>query len=262
MSERDRYPAGVPCWVTVLQADVPAAQDFYGPLLGWRFAAPGGPADGSAPYVVARVRDRDVAGIGSLPEGVRPAWITEVRVESAEAAARAAAAAGGTVVAEPMDLSPAGRLAVLADPAGSVVCAWEAGVREGAQVINEPGAWAMSTLHTDDPAGAVRFYGETFGWRPEPFGPPEAGVTLWRMPGYVGGEPQQPVPRDVVGVMAPLAGGAEPHWSVDFWVGDADATAAHAAELGGTVVVAPHTPPASAARSCATRRARSSRSAS
>ena len=34
-----------------------------------------------------------------------------------------------------------------------------------------------------------------------------------------------------------------PNWSVDFWVADADATAAHAAELGGSVVVAPHDTP-------------------
>ena len=38
--------------------------------------------------------------------------------------------------------------------------------------------------------------------------------------------------------------GARPaRWSVDFWVGDADATAALAAELGGSVVVEPHDAP-------------------
>ena len=30
---------------------------------------------------------------------------------------------------------------------------------------------------------------------------------------------------------------AEPHWSVNFWVPDADAVAAKAADLGGMVVV-------------------------
>ena len=29
MSERDTYPAGVPCWVTNLQHDVPMATAFY-----------------------------------------------------------------------------------------------------------------------------------------------------------------------------------------------------------------------------------------
>ena len=35
MSERDTYPAGVPCWVTNLQHDVPAAAAFYEELFGW-----------------------------------------------------------------------------------------------------------------------------------------------------------------------------------------------------------------------------------
>jgi hypothetical protein len=103
---------------------------------------------------VARLRGREVAGIGSLSEAgpdARPAWMTEVRVAGADAAAEAAAGAGGTVVAGPMDLSPAGRLTVIADPAGAVFCAWEARARKGAQVVNESGAWAMSALSTPDP---------------------------------------------------------------------------------------------------------------
>src|SRR4029077_18160136 len=109
----------------------------------------------------------------------------------------------------PFDAAPAGRLVVLADPSGAVLCAWEAGTREGAQTVNEPSAWAMSTLHTTDPEGSIAFYKAVFGWQPELFGP----VTLWRLPGYVGGEPKQPVPRDVVGVMV-SNGASQPHWSV------------------------------------------------
>jgi uncharacterized protein len=60
----------------------------------------------------------------------------------------------------------------------------------------------------------------------------------------VGGNPGQPVPRDVIAAMLPLAGGngdgQKPHWSVDFWVGDIGATADRAAELGGSVVVPPY----------------------
>jgi len=60
-------------------------------------------------------------------------------------------------------------------------------------------AWAMSALRTPDPDAAPAFYGAVFGWQAEPFGP----ATMWRLPGYVGGEPQQPVPRDVVAAMEP-----------------------------------------------------------
>lgn len=247
MSERDTYPAGVPCWVVALQADPEAAVAFYGPLFEWELVPAGPmPPDPSTRYFVARVEGRDVAAIAPLPQtggDVAPAWMTHVSVGSADETARKAADAGGTVLADPFDLPPEGRLAVLADPAGAVLCAWEAGTRAGAQLVNEPGAWAMSALRTPDPDAANAFYGAVFGWQPEAFGPPEAGVSMWRRPGYVGGEPQQPVPRDVVSVLLPAPADAPAQWGVDFWVRDADATAEHADRLGGQVVVAPHDTP-------------------
>ncbi len=78
MSERGRYPAGVPCWVDTAQPDSKAALDFYGSILGWEFAGPG-PMPGGIPgqYFVAQVNGRDVAGIGSLPDlGGAASWNT------------------------------------------------------------------------------------------------------------------------------------------------------------------------------------------
>jgi predicted enzyme related to lactoylglutathione lyase len=249
MSERERYPAGVPCWVETLQPDPQAALDFYGPLFGWEFAGPGPmPGDPPGEYFVARVRGRDVAGIGSLParDGAHaPAWSTSIRVDGADEAVARATDAGGSLREGPLDVPPAGRLAVLADPAGAPVSVWEARAREGAQLVNEPGAWAMSMLHTTDPGASQAFYGAVFGWEPEPFDMAGAELTLWRLPGYVGGEPRQPVPRDVVAAMIgdEPPGVGQAHWSVDFWVDDADATAEHAARLGGSVVLGPFDAP-------------------
>jgi predicted enzyme related to lactoylglutathione lyase len=161
-------------------------------------------------------------------------------VESAEATAERAVAAGGSVLAGPIEAQPAGRLVVLADPAGAAIGVWEAADREGAQIINEPRAWAMSMLQTPDPEGALAFYGEVFGWEPMHFDAGADGqVTLWRLPGYVGGEPQQPVPRDVVAAMGAAPEGQPPQWGVDFWIADADGAAALAGELGGDVVAGP-----------------------
>jgi uncharacterized protein len=225
MSERDNYPPGVPCWVDNLVPDPSEALAFYGELFGWEFDGPG-PGE----YYVATVRGRDVAGIGQAPPGVSPGWNTYVSVASADDTARSA----DRVLVEPFEVQPAGRLAALADPAGAVIGLWEPGERRGAQLVNEPGAYAMSALHTGDTEAAARFYGDLFGWEIEPFAP---GVSLFRLRGYVGGEPAQPVPRDVVAVMAHDDGPAR--WSVDFWLADADASAARVPELGGGVVVAP-----------------------
>ena len=243
MSERETYPAGVPCWVETLQPDPRAALDFYGALLGWEFAGPGPMPGGlSGEYFVARVDGRDVAGIGSLADiGPAPvaSWATYVRVDSVEESAERATAAGGSLLIGPLDALPAGRLAVLVDPVGAPACLWEARTREGAQLVNEPRAWAMSSLHTTDGEGAKAFYGSLFGWQPEPFGAPEAPLTLWRLPGYVGEEGQLPIARDVVAVMAPAGDAAvamPPHWNVNLRVDDADATVQQATDLGGQVI--------------------------
>ena len=245
MSEREWYPSGVPCWTVALQADPRRGADFYGALFGWEMS--GSQREGEQAVLIARLRGREVAAIAPLPDvepAVAPVWMTHVRVDSAEATATRAQAAGGRLVAGPMGMPPDGRVAVIADPAGAVLCVSEAETRRGAQIVNEPGAWSMSALQTDDADGAAAFYGSVFDWRTEPFGPPDANLALCRLDGFVGGEPQQPVPRDVVAVMTPptdAVGSA--HWSVDFWVEAADATAGLATELGGSVVVDPYDAP-------------------
>lgn len=225
MSERDNYPPGVPCWVDNLVPDVDAALRFYGELLGWEFDGPG-PGD----YFVARMRGRDVAGVGQAPPGVSPGWNTYVSVANADDTARAA----GRILVGPLDVLPAGRVAALEDSGGAPIGLWEPAARQGCQLVNEPSAYAMSVLHTPEPEAAARFYHDVFGWESEAFAP---GISMFRLPGYVGGEPAQPVPRDVVAVMAKDEGPAR--WSVDFWVDDADARAGRAPELGGSVVVPP-----------------------
>jgi predicted enzyme related to lactoylglutathione lyase len=244
MSRRETYPAGVPCFVDTLTTDVDAAKGFYGGIFGWEFAGPGPmPGDPPGEYFVARVGGDDVAGLGALPApsgdaAAPPAWNTHVAVNSADAAAAGAKAAGGSVVLEPFDVAPAGRMAVIADPAGGVLCVWEPGDRTGAARVNEPSAWAMSLLTTPDPEGAKAFYRQLFGWEADEFGP---SIWLFRLPGYVGGEPEQPVPRDVIAAMT--AGNPSPPapaaWSVDFWIADADAAAAAAPGLGGAVLAEP-----------------------
>jgi uncharacterized protein len=239
MSHRDGYAHGVPCWVDTLQPDPDAAIAFYAGVFGWEFGTPGHmPGDPPGRYHVAQLRGRDVAGVGSQPADAQPlpqSWNMYVWVDSADDAAAQAQSAGGTVLVEPFDAPPAGRMAVLADPTGAPVCAWQPGVRQGAQLVNEASAWAMSQLHTPDPERAAAFYGAVFGWTTEAFGP----VTMFRMPGYVGGEPQQPVSREVVAAMAAAQGGESPRWSADFWVADVDAAVASAERLGGRTIEPP-----------------------
>jgi hypothetical protein len=234
MSERNDYPAGVPCWVTNVVRDLPAARAFYEGVFGW--TTEGDEPGDSAAYAVARLRGRDVAGLAA--DDVSRGWSTEVAVDDLPAAVSRAVEAGGTVLKPPADLSPIGRLAVLSDPSGAAFGLWEPGDRRGAQLVNESSAWALSALRCPDPEGAIAFYGAVFGWEPEAFG----AATMCRLPGYFGGVATQPVSRDVVAVVVPSAD-PTPVWRVTFWIDDTDAAVSRAAALGGSVVVPPDDAP-------------------
>jgi predicted enzyme related to lactoylglutathione lyase len=185
MSERERYQPGVPCWVDTAQPDPEAATRFYGDLFDWEFIGPG-PMPGVPPgrYFVARVRGRDVAGVSSQPQGGSPApmWNMYVSVKSADKTAAKVAKGGGTVMVSPFDALPAGRMAVLRDPAGAAFCAWEARERQGAQLVNEPRAWAMNSLSTPDPDACTAFYGTVFGWKTDRFGRIGSAITSGGFP--------------------------------------------------------------------------------
>jgi len=249
MSERDGYEPGVPCWVDTWQPDPEKAVSFYTQLFGWE-AEDTMPPDSPGHYFVCKLRSREVAAVGSDRGGGAPsvpAWGTYIWVESADDTVAKVTGAGGSVLIQPFDLlEVAARVAVLSDPAGAVFGVWQPGEHRGARLVNEPEAWAMSQLNTRDLEGAKAFYGAVFGWTTQEFG--EDGIALWRLPGYEGGEPGQPVSREVVATMAPMGerfpADLAPHWSVNFWVGDTDAIAEKSAELGGKVVVSPHDTPA------------------
>ena len=246
---RETYPPGVPCWVDTSQEDPGAAAAFYGGLLGWEFTDVT-PEGAPGRYLVGRKDGKDVAAISSPPEASdRPPamWNTYVRVENADATADRAAAAGGAIVIDPFDIPEAGRMAVLADPEGAVFSVWQAKGFAGAQLVNEAGTWNFSDLVTGDAAAAERFYWELFGWE-KCVG--VGGFEFWRLRGYAEFlERDDPELRerhtaagasaefsDAVAAIAPLEGDARAHWAVTFAVDDADAVAANAAELGGTVV--------------------------
>jgi uncharacterized protein len=246
MSERDGYEPGVPCWVDTWRADADAAVRFYAELFGWEYEDTMPPGvDGQ--HFMCRLRGRDVAAVASRPEDAPPvsAWTTYVWVSDADETAGKVTEAGGGIVKEPFDALDGGRIAIVADPAGAVLGIWQPGAHRGAQLVNEPGAWSMSGLYTRDPEGAPDFYREVFGWNAETMDIGDGGgFALFRLPGFVGGEPQQPVPRDVVATMAAMTDDQFPpevpsHWRTDFWVANADSTTQDAARLGGSVL-APH----------------------
>jgi uncharacterized protein len=270
--ERDGYIPGVPCWVDASEPDPEAAAGFYGGLFGWEFED-AMPRSSEGNYFIARAeatgwslfdssggaRAGDVAAIGSIPEGAPPMamWNTYFWVDSADEAASKVRDAGGAVVMEPFDFLAASRVAVLTDPEGAAFCVWEAREHKGAGLVNDPGSLNFNGLATRDVDGARTFYGSVFGWETLDMG---GGLQMWTLSGYgdylEGYHPQlrqqmaeAGAPErfeDVVATINPIAEDqpdTPSHWSVTFATDDADATAARATELGGTVIVPPFDAP-------------------
>src|ERR1700744_6285807 len=197
MTRLHHYPAGVPCFLEAFSPDLEGARRFYAGIFGWEFDGPD-PMSSDPPgeYWIARARAAEVAGGGSLtPPDTPIAGPARRAVDAAAATARLARAAGGPLLVEPTDAPPAGRFAVFADPAGAAITVWQPQARHGAAMVNEESAWAMSLLATPDPERAAAFYRDVFGWRSEPFEDAGPGVSLFRLPGYVGGGAAQPVAR-------------------------------------------------------------------
>ena len=272
MPERDGYIPGVPCWVDASEPDPEAALEFYGGLFGWEFEDVM-PPDAEGRYFVARHeaagwslfdtsgggRRGDVGAVGTIPRGA-PAtamWNTYVWVDSADEAAARVRDAGGRVVQEPFDVLDASRMAVLTDPEGAAFRVWEAKGHRGAQLVNDPGSLNFNGLNTRDVDGARSFYGSVFGWEMLEIA---GGLQMWMLTGYgdhleradpdlrahmaQAGAPERF--EDVVATINPIPDDqpdVPAHWSVTFAVADADAAAARATELGGTVIVPPFDAP-------------------
>jgi len=250
----DRYIPSVPCWVDTTQPDPAAAAQFYGALFGWQLenVAP----DGEPAYLVAQLNGGDVAAIMPPAEGAPPAatWNTYIWVESADATAEMVRAAGGAVIAEPFDVSDAGRMAVCADPQGAAFCLWQPDKHRGATVVNEPGSLNFNDLNTHDVVGAKAFYGAVFGWETIDLG---GGSEMWSLPAYGdfleqrnpgmrAGMEEMGAPagfETVVASLTEIPGDQPAHWGVTFAVADADETARRAGELGASIVMEPFDAP-------------------
>jgi predicted enzyme related to lactoylglutathione lyase len=241
-----------------MQPDPEAANAFYGELFGWQFEN-AAPAGSPGPYYIARLHGLTVAAIGGPAEAERtPVWNTYACVENVERSLARVQQAGGSVLAEPMDIPDAGRMAVFADAQGAVFSLWEPDGFIGAELVNEPGSWNFSELNTRDPEAAKRFYASVLDWDTISFEMGESGFTFFTLAGYgdflAKSNPDLIANQDADGATAgfenavawlidqrtlPDASDAPVHWSVTFATDDADGIASRAERLGGNVLVPP-----------------------
>lgn len=230
MPEFTSYAAGTPSWVDHAAKDVTASNAFYSGLFGWE---PEDQGEEMGHYTIMRKGGKTVAGdMQVMVEGQPSAWVTYVCVEDAEKTVEVAKKAGATVFVEPMDVSDIGRMAVFADPTGAAIGIWQPKTFQGAELANEPGAFAWNELNTRDVPAAKTFYSEVFGWTPNDLDDMGGmNYTEWKLgDSSVAGMMSIP---DMVPAEVPA------HWLVYFGVEDTDATVSTATGLGAAVMVPP-----------------------
>lgn len=233
MSERSSYEPGTPCWIDLGSPDLDASVDFYTALFGWQVPESEN-VEETGGYRRATKNGADVCGMMPLmQEGQPPAWSSYVSVADADATAAKVTAAGGSVIAEPMDVMELGKMAVFADPGGAVFGIWQPGTFHGARLVNEPGALAWNELNTRDLAGAKSFYGAVFGWDFEDMqmGENESYTTITLGGNPVGGildMDERSVPAEI-----------PPHWLAYFATENTDTTVEQVKERGGNLVMGP-----------------------
>jgi len=235
MTTRDRAPLGSPCWADLLTSDPEASRAFYTGLFGWEAQEPSEEFGGYFMFTRGGIPIAGAmpsAGTADPTEASGPdSWSVYLDTDDMARTVGAATAAGATVVAGPMPVADLGTMAVLVDPTGASVGAWEAGTFPGFLVLDEPGAPSWFELFTRGHADAVAFYESVFGWETDVVGDTdEFRYSTMRGPG-----PDEQL-AGVMDASSFLSEDEPSRWSVYWEVEDTDAALARAVGLGGSVV--------------------------
>lgn len=229
------HAVGSPSWVDLMSPDVDASVQFYSAVFGWT-ATDQADDDGNRVYVMFQLDGKTVAGLGGqMPgtEGTPAFWNTYIAVDDVEGTVAKATAAGGSIVAPPMQIMQAGHMAVIADPTGAVISLWKAGEHFGAEICNEPNSFSWNELLTRELDTAQAFYTQVFEWDIAGQDMGEAGFYQLVQGGENGGW------AGMMSMPAEMPDMVPNHWVVHFAVADLDDTVAKVIANGGLIVADP-----------------------
>ena len=220
-------------WCELMTPDTAGGKAFYGDVVGWTsvdMAGPDGPytrfeTDGYGVGGMMRLSDAHTAG------NVPPNWTGYICSDDVDADAEKARRLGGSIMGAPWDIPGIGRVAIIADPSGAVFAMMTpAPTERPTPPEGTQGLVGWNELMGDEPAAALRFYGEMFGWQAgegHDMGPMGVYQLFRNQDGEVGGMMKRP-----------------PHMPVSAWnyyytVPDIQAAAARVKAGGGQVLNGP-----------------------
>jgi predicted enzyme related to lactoylglutathione lyase len=229
---RTNAPTGSPCWVDLWTSDVEGSRKFYAALFGWEAQEPSPEFGGY--FMFTRNGVPVAGGMGDMGDmKANNSWKIYLATDDIARTLGAAEAEGAQIVAPIMAVADLGSQAVLIDPTGATVGAWQPGTFPGFTVLNEHGAPSWSELLTRDYPTAVAFYRSVFHWDTNSVSDTEEfRYTVMRNPSGDG---------ELAGIMdagAFLPEGAPASWSIYWEVDDIDAIVTQVTALGGSVLEA------------------------
>jgi hypothetical protein len=232
MAERTEYANGTPSWVEIGTTDVAGAEKFYSGILGWE--ADHQPMGEGMVYSMQTIGGKNAAAVYDQREdqkaaGMPPMWLTYITVDDVDATTAKVGPAGGSVMQEPFDVFEAGRMSIIADPAGGIIGLWQAKDHIGSQLSGEHGAISWNEYMSSGTDKSKAFFEAVLG------------VTFFADPGMGGYSMMMVDGAPVAGVIQrseQMPELANP-WLVYFAVDDCDAAFAKATSTGAAVVVPP-----------------------
>jgi uncharacterized protein len=209
-------------WHEQVSDDPKHAQSFYTELFGWDVEVF---KPGEFDYTMISSGGQSHGGFSKALEGAPPPhWLGHVHVESVDETVEKAKKAGGKIAFGPMDMPEVGRFAIIVDPQGAFVAAYQ----PAGEGPSSSGVFVWDELGTQDIEGSKRFYGEVFGWKTKDMGEQYGGYNIWST-----GD------SDLGGLMTMPDKSIPSMWIPYVAVEDADATVAKAQKLGGSTVMGP-----------------------
>ena len=225
---------GQPVWIDYVCQDFDAMTTFYTELFGWEFTDQGPEfghytmitKDGAAVGGAMRAMNMD----GSPNPMMPTMWTTYLHTADIAGAYATALAGGAAPIAEPMAVGPLGQMAVITDPTGAGVGMWQPGEFTGFDTPLTPGTPVWFELMTVNYPVATEFYRTAFSF------------DIVQMPDF----PYSTHGADenaLAGICDASQWAQVSYWRNYINVDDADAAAAKATELGGTVLAGPEDSP-------------------
>jgi predicted enzyme related to lactoylglutathione lyase len=232
MADTRTFVAGTPAWVDLSTTDPAAARQYYSKLFGWEVEVSPDPAAGG--YALAKIGDKNVAGIGGTQDPHAPAaWMVYIGTSDAEKTAKIVEQSGGKVVMPPFEVLKSGRMAVFQDPSGAFISVWEPNEMHGSDLMYAPNTFAWAELNSRGVDKARPFYSSVFGWgeKNSPMSEGGGDYTEFKQDGesVAGAMEMNPmVPKEVPS-----------YWMVYFGAEDVDKTYKKALDSGGREMLPP-----------------------